>query len=104
MTKVIEDFTRVKEWLTRRLDVILLRPEMWGAQEAVELQVLQLLELELFVNDPSSDQRKVMDLYNEFSRKKWRTGRMPASARNLDWTELTTHLKEFRNVCKEIKT
>ncbi len=104
MTRIIEDFTRVKEWLEKRLDNILARPEMWGGQEAVELQVLQLLELRTFLNDSASNQREVLDRYQEFSRKKFRKGPMPVSARNLDWTELTTHLKEFRMELKEIKT
>lgn len=103
MTRVIEDNTRMLAWLTKRLDNILARPEMWGGQEAVELQVLQLLELEVFINDPASNQRLVLDKYNEHSRKKWKTGVLPASARNLDWTELIRHLNEFRNSLKPEK-
>lgn len=103
MTRLIEDNERVLAWLAKRLENILARPQMWGGQEAVELQVLQLLELETFVLDPSSDQRVVLDKYNEHSRKKWKTGALPASARNLDWTELIRHLTEFRNSLKPEK-
>lgn len=38
-------------------------PAMWGSEEAVELQVLSLLELRAFAIETRTDTRAVLDLY-----------------------------------------
>lgn len=54
-------------FVTERLEAFRDRTAMWGSLEAVELQALQLLELELRTTDPErieSEPRLVLNTYN----------------------------------------
>jgi hypothetical protein len=53
-------------WLDQRADAMLRAPLMWGSYEAVELQILLLVQASAFVADPhieTQNQRRVLDAY-----------------------------------------
>jgi len=56
-------------WITARLDTILGAPRMWGSREAVELQILTLLEVRRVVC--GEDPMGLLDQYVEFVRKRY---------------------------------
>jgi len=93
------DHQLLATWLSVRMDQMLRFPQMWGGQEAVEMQFLLLLEMDLLVHNPTLDEkhpRFILDKYHEFNRKKFKHSNTPASAKNLDWMEFTNHFVEFR--------
>ncbi|MCA2977693.1 MAG: hypothetical protein INH41_02370 [Myxococcaceae bacterium] len=60
-------------WVDRRIDDILRAPPMWGSDEAVELQVLQLLEMRDAAQNPTAanaQPRRVLERYAEFLRSR----------------------------------
>jgi hypothetical protein len=60
--------------LEERLDAILARPSMWGGAEAVELQILLLLELRMFAAMPALRLRApdvVMKLHSELVQQRF---------------------------------
>jgi hypothetical protein len=64
------------EWIDRRTREIVATPRMWGAAEAVEMQVLQLLEMRVFALRPELERenpRLVMDAYVAFLRDRFPT-------------------------------
>ncbi len=81
----------------QRLDAILERPKMWGGTEAVELQVL--LMLELLVNEALPDQDPyewIRDRYLPFIRTEVSSGPWLLSGHSLDVDSLVAHLVRFR--------
>jgi hypothetical protein len=87
------------DWLNKRMDAMLATPQMWGEQQAVELQFLQLLETDVMVTNADLDAKEprfVLNKYAEHCRKRFKTAVLYASSYHLDWMELTGHLKEFR--------
>ncbi len=62
------------EYIDRRLDAMLAAPAMWGTDEAVELQALQLLDLRTLAFAPenrSGKPRATLDDYAGFLRRKF---------------------------------
>lgn len=58
-------------WIDQRIADMLRVPRMWGSYEAVELQVLTLVELRFTILNPKTMQEKprfVLDAYREFLR------------------------------------
>lgn len=51
-----------------RLDHMLEAPEMWGADESVELQILQLLEIRLLIVAPSRNQDDWRQVQRDYER------------------------------------
>lgn len=47
--------SRLLCFVDERLDHMLDAPQMWGASESVELQILQLLEMRVVIVEPSTD-------------------------------------------------
>jgi hypothetical protein len=83
-----------------RLDHMLEAPETWGADESVELQILQLLEIRLLVAAPprtQDDWRQVQLDYERFLDERFPgsppttlTARLGAERRGELWPLLTT--------------
>jgi len=64
----------IATWVERRMAEMLAAPGMWGSPEAIELQVLLLLELKTLALRPalaSKNPRQVIDAYIEFLRGKF---------------------------------
>jgi hypothetical protein len=62
------------EWIEQRIEEMLAAPSMWGTLEAVELQVLQLLELRALAVRPEpelANPRRVLELYQDFLRQRF---------------------------------
>lgn len=59
---------RILQYLDDRLQHMLAAPELWGSAEAVELQVVQILELRHFVLNPTTKagEREVLARYARF--------------------------------------
>jgi hypothetical protein len=61
--------TTLLRFVDERLDQMLEAPEMWGADESVELQILQLLEIRFLIAAPprsQADWRQVQVDYEHF--------------------------------------
>lgn len=61
-------------WADQRIDEMLAAPRMWGSLEAVEMQVLQLLEIRALAVRPSQElenPRRVLDTYAAFLRERY---------------------------------
>jgi len=72
---------RTLAWITARLDALLSAPRMWGSREAVELQVLTLIEVRLVVcgENPlnlDGEGTRLLDVYQRFLYRRFpnRTG------------------------------
>ncbi|MEZ4293900.1 MAG: hypothetical protein R3B70_02905 [Polyangiaceae bacterium] len=62
------------KFIDRRLEAMLRCPEMWGTDEAVELQVLQLLRIRALTLRPQSESKRpraTLDAYGCFLRRKF---------------------------------
>jgi hypothetical protein len=60
--------TTLLQFIDQRLEQMLEAPEMWGADESVELQVLQLLEIRLLVAKPAGDHADWRDIQRNYER------------------------------------
>lgn len=94
---------RILKFIDDQLDAISKQPAMWGPDIAVELQILQLLELRSVVLRPAleaSNPRAVLDAYEEFLARKFPETSPIALASILTRTEraneLTTIMGDFR--------
>ncbi|MBL8715252.1 MAG: hypothetical protein JNL79_04620 [Myxococcales bacterium] len=59
----------IAAWTNRRIDEVLVAPRMWGSREAVEMQVLQLLEIRALALRPGpelANPRRVLDMYLQY--------------------------------------
>lgn len=79
-----------------RLDSILARPKMWGSNEAVELQVLQLLDFLAFHRLEDCPPRFVLDRYAKFLQSHKLLGTKPLSQHFENVEDITRLLGEFR--------
>ncbi len=64
----------IATWANQRIDEMLSAPRMWGSLEAVEMQVLQLLEmraLALRTTQELENPRRVLDTYMAFLRERY---------------------------------
>lgn len=64
-------------WLDERLGELLTRPRMWGSREAVEMQVLQLLEAKavaINAHQAIETPQRIFDLYVSFLRERFPSG------------------------------
>jgi len=61
--------TLVREWATNYLDQIFDMPYAFGSQEAVEMQVLILLELIGFIDEPNDYSSWILESYNFYLKK-----------------------------------
>ncbi|MCC6525918.1 MAG: hypothetical protein IT373_24940 [Polyangiaceae bacterium] len=62
------------EWVDQRIDEMLKAPPMWGSNEAVEMQVLQLVELRALALRPTQEletPRRVIDNYLAHLRQRY---------------------------------
>jgi hypothetical protein len=61
------------KFIDGRLDSMLRVPEMWGADESVELQILQLLQLRWLTLSPESEQKlgRIKQDYIQYVRSKF---------------------------------
>src|SRR5690554_3352172 len=93
-------------WTDQYMDEILAAPLMWGSLEAVEMQILQLLEVRAMALRPTQERvnpRRVIDTYNAFLRDRY-PGRPSSALSNLvgrlDDSEATfvTLINEFRDM------
>jgi hypothetical protein len=92
------------EYIDGKLDAILRAPPMWGSDEAVELQVLQLLEMRALAIRPEvvkARRRPILDPYVGFLRRKFPEAPTMNLAALLEQGgrrgELAAILGEFRN-------
>lgn len=88
----------IPTWADARIDEILAAPRMWGSDEAVEMQVLQLLEMRALAIRPAQElanPRRVIDSYLAFLRQRFPN--LPAAPlHQLAPSELGSVLREFR--------
>ncbi len=64
----------VVSWVEQRIDDMLAAPPMWGSAEAIEMQVLQLLEMRALALRPQQEldhPRRVLDMYVAFLRERF---------------------------------
>ncbi len=64
----------IATWANHRIDEMLAAPRMWGSLEAVEMQVLQLLEVGALAVRPTQElenPRRVLDTYVAFLRDRY---------------------------------
>lgn len=70
-------------WVDQRMDDMLSAPRMWGSDEAIELQMLLLLELRALALRPeelTADPRRILDAYAAYLAKTYRkTSNRPLS-------------------------
>jgi hypothetical protein len=105
MTGLAETIIR---YIDRRLDAMLRAPAMWGSDESVELQVLQLLELRALTVRPQDElqhPRATLDAYVAFLRRKFPKDPCTNLASLLEQTQkqedLPRILSEFRQEMDE---
>lgn len=99
----------IVDWIDKSLDDLLAAPGMWGSNEAVEMQFLQLLEFRSLVLQPQeqlASPRRVIDAYSAFVSKRFalsppRPFFAVAQARGLRGQEFTSVLEEFRRIMVE---
>jgi hypothetical protein len=89
------------EFVDERLESLLRVPEMWGSDESVELQVLQLLEVRLLTLSPSLKEEvtRIQQDYVRYVREKF-PGEPPETLAMLlskhgRGAELASMLREF---------
>lgn len=66
----------IATWANQRIDEMISAPRMWGSLEAVEMQVLQLLEIRALALRPTQElenPRRVLDTYMAFLRERYPT-------------------------------
>lgn len=93
----------IAAWANGRIDEMLEAPRMWGSLEAVELQVLQLLEVRALALRPDQElenPRRVLDTYAAFLRERYPA--LPAEP----LSRLLNHLseEEFGHALMEFRT
>jgi hypothetical protein len=93
----------IATWANQRIEEMLSAPRMWGSLEAVELQVLQLLEIRALALRPTQElenPRRVLDTYMAFLRQRFPTQPSDPLFRLVDHlgeTEFREALSEFRS-------
>lgn len=86
----------ILEFIDARLDAMLAHPLAWGGAESFELQVLLLLELRFFLDDPAAP-RSLTAAYSEFLRaSRPDLGARPLSAATEDCEDIAKMLARFR--------
>jgi hypothetical protein len=63
----------ILSWVEERINVILLRPRMWGGKEAIEMQLLALFELKEFTKNSATGERTVLEAYQGYVRSRYPT-------------------------------
>jgi len=93
----------IVSWVDQRMDDMLSAPRMWGSDEAVELQMLLLLELRALALRPeelTTDPRRILDAYAAYVAKTYpKTPNLPLSqivATDHLGLELAAALRKFR--------
>lgn len=86
-----------EKFIKERLDSILARPEMWGSNEAMELQVLLLLDILAFHRVRLCPARFVIDRYTKFIQSHNLLSTKPLSQHFKDAKDITKLLGEFRD-------
>jgi hypothetical protein len=92
--------TTVLRWANERLDAMLGAPPMWGSNEAVEMQVLLLLELRALALRPEASEASsdaVFELYTAFLRQRF-PERGPAPLCEIEGAPFQETLAEFRRL------
>lgn len=96
----------VLEHIQDRLDHMFRFPELWGSAEALELQVLQLLESYAVLKKHKTDRiilfQELQSAYRGFlSRIPPRGGLLLSQRADMEISALVSHLSTFRNVWQE---
>jgi hypothetical protein len=92
--------TAMVAWLEQRLTEILRAPPMWGSDESVEFQVLQLLEMRDAAQNPFAAQRqprRVFDRYAEYLQERFPQRRAPGHSL-AQGADLANLLRQFSNI------
>ena len=87
------------DWVDSRLDELLTAPRMWGSTEAVEMQVLLLLEARWF-SAGRGEPRHVFDTYLRYMSERFPSGASQPLFQQLgpeDYVGLAEHLATFRS-------
>jgi len=94
-------------WASDRIREILSAPLMWGSREAVELQILQLVETMLADSDPDTiarNPRIVLDRYVEFVRERFPdSGQLPLFMIISNDPEAKRLAEELRDFCASLQ-
>ena len=90
-----------EKFIQDRLDSILARPSMWGSNEAVELQVLLLLDFLAFHRVRLCPARFVIDRYTKFIQSHNLLSTKPLSQHFEDAKDITKLLGEFRSLIEQ---
>lgn len=88
--------TDLSRYLDSTLDSIFARPPMWGGPEAIELQVLLLLEIKAVLGGAPDAHAGVMGRYEVFLREVGDRTAHLLSGQTSDIERLAAHLAEFR--------
>ena len=98
--------TTLLRFIDERLDQMLEAPQLWGADESVELQILQLLEIRFLIVSPGRPEnwRQVQGDYERFleeplagSPPTTLTARLGPERRSDLWPLLTAFVAEQRD-------
>ena len=98
----------VVHWVDRRIEAMLAAPPMWGSPEAVEMQVLLLLEMRSLALRPEQtlvEPRRVLDTYiahlaQRFPRQGARPLHELIASDDEDCSKLAGELRRFIEVLK----
>lgn len=97
----------IVRWADARVDELIAAPRMWGSHEAVEMQVLQTLEMRALALRPAQqldDPRQVIEMYGRFLQRRY-PGHPPTPlfelVEGMGEAELTAALSEFRGLLTE---
>ena len=88
----------LQRFLDKRLASLTERPEIWGSQESVELQVLQLLEVRALVINATCDEdslRQIQDHYIAFLSERFPDTPPVTLAERLATTEDSEQFTEY---------
>ena len=89
----------ISEFATKRVEDMLKSPEMWGSQEAVELQVLQLMEIRMLIEHPLKlkiNPRYVLDMHVTYISRAFKISyTKPMFSMHLEWKEFAAHLSQL---------
>jgi hypothetical protein len=90
-------------WITNRLDQLLMTPRMWGSREAVEMQVLTLIEVRLVICgknplDLDGKGTRLLDVYQRFLYRRFpnRTGALYQILEDAAESYFVEVLQDFR--------
>lgn len=91
--------------IDKRIEQMEKIPEMWGSREAIELSIIQMMEIELLVKNPKildADSRSVISAWNNAKSTLTMAGPLPLHRYLEDYTN-DLYFKELKKIIKVVR-